>query len=373
MEDFELEDDELYEDDDYLSEQLEVLKQIVAPEDIQKELDEDLILDDEDVAEWFPKNFKNIVEETRFKNFKEKYEPLINEKLKINKSSYERVNSYRPIAEQASKETGVPTNLILGQIYQESRGRNAVSSAGARGISQFMPATAKQYGVDVNDPVSSIYGQAKYMKDLYKHYGDWDKAIMAYNAGQGNIDKGRIPTETRNYLPLVKGAASKFQTGGYAQQGVKYNNLGQPYLEQELFKVDNSKGYIPTNPQYQNIQNLDMSGYGNTIEGQKNKLNDNGIALNLVPQAKVAKQVLDITDDKVSSMLNTFSDLNKIGRDVKDFKARTISQGTTLANLALNTQESKRKRLREMENNNMEFDIYNPNSNNQIKSKSVLS
>ena len=353
MEDFELED-ELYEDDDYLSEQLEVLKQIVAPEDIQKELDEDLILDDEDVAEWFPKNFKNIVEETRFKNFKEKYEPLINEKLKINKSSYERVNSYRPIAEQASKETGVPTNLILGQIYQESRGRNAVSSAGARGISQFMPATAKQYGVDVNDPVSSIYGQAKYMKDLYKHYGDWDKAIMAYNAGQGNIDKGRIPTETRNYLPLVKGAASKFQTGGYAQTGIKYNNQGQPYLEQELFKVDNSKGYVPTNPQYENIQNLDMSGYGNTIEGQKQSFNEKVASTPSnpntgIPVVDAIKGAIDKTDSSISTALSISRTVNDTKRNLNDFAARTISQGTTLANLALNTQESKGKRLREME------------------------
>jgi soluble lytic murein transglycosylase-like protein len=115
----------------------------------------------------------------------------------------------------ASEATGVDSNILIAQIDAESGGKvDAVSPAGAQGVSQFMPKTAKQYGVDVADPVSSINGQARYMADLRKMFeGDNSKALAAYNWGQGNVSKAikkfgdkwldHAPRETRNYVTKI--------------------------------------------------------------------------------------------------------------------------------------------------------------------------
>ncbi|MCG9523375.1 tape measure protein [Acinetobacter pittii] len=116
------------------------------------------------------------------------------------------------ISEKA-KAAGVPQGLIEGMIMQESRGdtyrkgRLLTSPVGAQGLAQFMPATAKQYGVDVRSEESSVNGMIKYVSDLLKQFsGDVNKAIMAYNAGPGNVRSGKADgfKETKQYLANVK-------------------------------------------------------------------------------------------------------------------------------------------------------------------------
>jgi hypothetical protein len=80
------------------------------------------------------------------------------------------------------------------------------SSAGARGLMQFMPATAAGFGIDPCDPPQAVDGAARYYQGLYKQYGRWDLALAAYNAGSGNVRKyGGVPpfTETRNYIAKI--------------------------------------------------------------------------------------------------------------------------------------------------------------------------
>ncbi|WP_407580975.1 tape measure protein [Acinetobacter pittii] len=112
---------------------------------------------------------------------------------------------------------GIPQGLIEGMIMQESRGdtyrkgKLLTSPVGAQGLAQFMPATAKQYGVDVRSEESSVNGMIKYVSDLLKQFGgDVEKAIMAYNAGPGNVKSGKAYgfKETRNYLANVKSYAA---------------------------------------------------------------------------------------------------------------------------------------------------------------------
>lgn len=112
---------------------------------------------------------------------------------------------------------GIPQGLIEGMIMQESKGdKNAVgpvtkNGERARGLAQFMPATAKQYGVNVFDEESSINGMIKYMSVLIKQFdGDIDKAVMAYNAGPKNVQTGRAYgfKETKDYLSNVKSYAA---------------------------------------------------------------------------------------------------------------------------------------------------------------------
>lgn len=114
------------------------------------------------------------------------------------------------------KETaaGIPPGLISAMLMQESRGdtyRNGkllTSPAGAQGVAQFMPATAKQYGVNVRSEESSIKGMIAFVGDLLKRYdGNIEKAIMAYNAGPGNVDSGKAYEfkETKGYVKNVLG------------------------------------------------------------------------------------------------------------------------------------------------------------------------
>ncbi|WP_151817554.1 tape measure protein [Acinetobacter oleivorans] len=128
------------------------------------------------------------------------------------------------ISEKATA-AGIPQGLIEGMIMQESRGdtyrkgKLLTSSAGAQGLAQFMPATAKQYGVDVTSEQSSVNGMIKYVSDLLKQFGgDINKAIMAYNAGPGNVRSGKADgfKETKQYLANVKSytaGANGFKAG----------------------------------------------------------------------------------------------------------------------------------------------------------------
>ena len=104
---------------------------------------------------------------------------------------------------------GLPSGLLKSVMTTESGGNgNAVSPKGARGYFQFMPATAKAYGVNPTDFASSANGAARMYKDLLtQHNGDLDKALASYNWGSGNVAKNgleRAPTETKNYITKVK-------------------------------------------------------------------------------------------------------------------------------------------------------------------------
>lgn len=104
---------------------------------------------------------------------------------------------------------GLPGGL-LDSIWsaESSRGRNMRSPAGAQGHFQFMPATAKQYGLaDPNDLTQSAMAAARFLSDLHKKYrGDLPKVLAAYNWGGGNVDRkglDKAPAETRNYITKV--------------------------------------------------------------------------------------------------------------------------------------------------------------------------
>ena len=81
-------------------------------------------------------------------------------------------------------------------IIESALSATAYSRAGAAGLWQFMPTTAKAYGLEVNsmvderyDPLKSTRAACRYMKDLYEMYNDWSLAIAAYNCGPGNVNK----------------------------------------------------------------------------------------------------------------------------------------------------------------------------------------
>lgn len=131
---------------------------------------------------------------------------------------------YRAAAVELAQKYGLDPNLFVRQIQQES-GFNpeARSPAGALGLGQLMPGTALDMGVMRADPMQNLEGSAKYMRMLLDRYnGDYPKALAAYNAGMGTVDRyGGIPPfkETQNYVSTIFGSAPMAMQPGNAQQG----------------------------------------------------------------------------------------------------------------------------------------------------------
>jgi soluble lytic murein transglycosylase-like protein len=131
----------------------------------------------------------------------------------------ENIRRYSPIIESVSRTHGVDVALVHAVISAES-GYNAaaLSRAGARGLMQLMPDTARRYGVhNVMDPTENIVAGVKYLRDLISMFnGNLELAVAAYNAGENAVVRygNRIPpyAETVNYVPKVLGFYRKFQT-----------------------------------------------------------------------------------------------------------------------------------------------------------------
>jgi soluble lytic murein transglycosylase-like protein len=114
-----------------------------------------------------------------------------------------------PIARAASR-WNVSAALLAAQIYVESNFNPfAVSPAGARGVAQFMPGTARAYGLgDPLDPEAAINAQAHLMRDLLRQFGSAPLALAGYNAGAGAVERcGCIPPypETQAYVTRILG------------------------------------------------------------------------------------------------------------------------------------------------------------------------
>ncbi|MBQ8158037.1 MAG: transglycosylase SLT domain-containing protein [Prevotella sp.] len=132
-------------------------------------------------------------------------------------------NFYIPLFEEALEIYQLPLELKYLPIIESALKPTAVSRAGAAGLWQFMSATGKDYGLEINslvderrDPVRSSYAAAHYLSDLYKIFGDWNLVIAAYNCGPATINKAihraggemdywkiypYLPRETRGYVP----------------------------------------------------------------------------------------------------------------------------------------------------------------------------
>ena len=117
--------------------------------------------------------------------------------------------AYLNTARAAARRYGIPENLFLRLIQQESGWNSkARSHKGAIGLAQLMPQTARVLGVNPHDPKANLEGGARYLRQQFVTFGNWRLALAAYNAGPGAVQKYRgIPPykETQNYVRVITG------------------------------------------------------------------------------------------------------------------------------------------------------------------------
>jgi Transglycosylase SLT domain len=141
-----------------------------------------------------------------------------------------RLSLLSPVVEPILKSHGIPESLSAVILVESGGHADAQSSKGARGLWQLMPATARRYGLRVDefrddrlDLLRATGAAAQYLHDLYAQFGDWRLALAAYNTGEANVGRAilrartqdfdqltslrMLPLETRNYVPRVLAAA----------------------------------------------------------------------------------------------------------------------------------------------------------------------
>jgi soluble lytic murein transglycosylase-like protein len=114
---------------------------------------------------------------------------------------------YLEVAKAAARKHGVPEDLFLRLVQQESGWKaDAISHKGATGLAQLMPGTAEILGVDIDNPEANLEGGARYLRMMYDKFGSWRLALAAYNAGPGAVEEhDGIPpyAETENYVKAI--------------------------------------------------------------------------------------------------------------------------------------------------------------------------
>lgn len=164
---------------------------------------------------------------------------------------------YMPIFQETFDRYNLPEELKAMAIIESALNPRAESRAGAKGMWQFMYGTAKQYGLHIDsfvdermDPVKSADAAARYLRDAYDIFGDWNLAIASYNCGAGNVNRAIrrsggsrafwdiwpfLPRETRGYGPAFVGAlyAMKY----YKEHGMRPAAVELP-VHVDTFKIN---------------------------------------------------------------------------------------------------------------------------------------
>ncbi len=203
-------------------------------------------------------------------------------------SSYlQTTASLEEIFSEAAQKYNVPKNLIKAIAKAESDFRpNATSGAGAQGIMQLMPATARELGVtDSYDPYQNIMGGTKYISQMLDKYdGNVSLALAAYNAGSNNVAKyGGIPLfeETQNYVAKVTRFMNEgidVPGGSYsisaAGQGASVQEVEDSYYQSILDQLFSYEDYLQFIDLYSKIQEAQQEQLKQEQEKQEQEKQD---------------------------------------------------------------------------------------------------
>jgi membrane-bound lytic murein transglycosylase D len=138
-----------------------------------------------------------------------------------------RSGRYFPMIARLLQEAGLPEELGYLILIESSFLPHAVSPSGAAGLWQFVPQTARKYGLRIDsrvderlDPKKSTRPAAVYLKELHEHFGKWYLATAAYNAGQGTIKKAMRKSGAKDFWNFSQKAELKDETRDFVPKFV---------------------------------------------------------------------------------------------------------------------------------------------------------
>ena len=151
---------------------------------------------------------------------------LVKKKRQFLINSFRKSRKYIPMIREEFTRQGIPTDLAYMALIESGFNPNALSHAGAKGLWQFIPDTARRFGLEVSDerddrlsPKKATKAAAKYLRTLYAQFGSWPLAVAAYNCGENRVARAMrkhrastfwelvqhkaLPVETQRYVPSI--------------------------------------------------------------------------------------------------------------------------------------------------------------------------
>lgn len=269
---------------------------------------------------------------------------------------------YFPIFEKALKSYNIPEEIKYLPIIESSMNPHAVSRVGATGLWQFMFATAKDYGLNMDnfvderkDPIQASYAAAAYFRDAYEELGDWLLAIAAYNCGMGNVNRAIakadsrdfweirrfLPMETRNYVPAFIAAVYVMNYSGNHQIKVQKS----PFLKNTDTIQVNRFVSLPSLAEALNIDVEELWGLNPSYKKKIVNGTENSPKRVILPKVNLASfsrvyQLLNEEDLEVDKHIVLASNDGRIKRKPKTVAGKSsvtyhkVSAGQNLSTIA---------------------------------------
>lgn len=219
-----------------------------------------------------------------------------------------RSSKYIPKMKQILIKEGLPEDLVYLPVIESGFATRAKSYKGATGYWQFMPGSGRDFGLKINrlvddrkDYVKSTQAAARYLKKLYKQFGDWNIALSAYNAGENRVRKQIKKARTSDYWKLVKNKGLYRETREYvpkfiaatliAKNPINYGFTSVPYQDEHKYNsmyvskpVDLKRLASKMNISYKSLKKLNPRYRTHQVPVYRS-----GPSLVRVPQGKLAQ------------------------------------------------------------------------------------
>ena len=258
-----------------------------------------------------------------------------------------RAERYMPYVEKTFREKGIPTDIAFLAIVESGFNPNAVSTAGATGMWQFMPRTGDHYGLERNwwiderrDPYKSTQAAADYLLKLYNDFGDWYLALAAYNAGEGKIGRALDGTGAVDFFELcdlndrLDGKAKlKDETRKYVPKFIAVTRIMHNLKRLGFNELNTSKWEEP--------EHIVVAG-GTDLRGLASASGmswDEFVEHNPAPQRQATSPTSNVTvhlPKSASLLAHTYLNSSE-SRSYAGWKQYTIKKGDTISKISKNT------------------------------------